>query len=223
MPHLEGPLLQAYLDGYCNDARIAEVESHIESCDECHQRLEDARRAATRASQLLGALEPGPVHAPPFEELQARAAARAAGGETTAAGGDEVDWDSMLGAANTERVVPFWRRPALAWAATVVMAFGLGWLSRTEFGLPADLKAGCRSPTTPPACHVVAAWRAPIDRRWYRARNGFAGRDPPARRRRKVHLDSSLQKPVARRLDRLDARISYYGFHELWVAGGGQT
>ena len=141
MPHLEGPLLQAYLDGYCNDARIAEVESHIESCDECRQRLEDARRAATRASQLLGALEPGPVHAPPFEELQARAAARAAGGETTAAGGDEVDWDSMLGAANTERVVPFWRRPALAWAATVVMAFGLGWLSRNELGLPADLKA----------------------------------------------------------------------------------
>ncbi len=141
MPHLEGLLLQAYLDGYCNDARIAEVESHIESCDECRQRLDVARRAATRASQLLGALEPGPVHAPPFEELQARAAARAAGGETTSAGGDEVDGDSMLGAATTERVVPFWRRPALAWAATVVMAFGVGWLSRTEFGLPADLKA----------------------------------------------------------------------------------
>ncbi len=90
MPHLEDPLLQAYIDGYCNDNRIAEVESHIESCEECHQRLEDARRAATRASRLLGTIEPGPVHAPPFEELQARAAARAGGGETKSASGGKA-------------------------------------------------------------------------------------------------------------------------------------
>ena len=160
MPHLDDPLLQAYIDGYCNDNRIAEVESHIESCEECHQRLEDARRAATRASQLLGTLEPGEVHAPPFEELQARAAARADGGEAESVGGerrrgrsslhvgprDEVDWASVVAAAKTERFVPFWRRPALAWAATVVMAFGLGWLSRNELGLPADLKAPAGRP-----------------------------------------------------------------------------
>ena len=173
MPHLEDSLLQAYLDGYCNDARIAEVESHIESCKECHQRLEEARRAATRASQLLGALEPGPVHAPPFEELQARAAARAGGGEAGSVAGDEVDGASVGTAAKTERFVPFWRRPALAWAATVVMAFGLGWLSRNELGLPADLQppaepsferfaAGTEVPTAVPADADPAAVRAQV-------------------------------------------------------------
>ena len=28
MQHLEDPLLQAYIDGYCNDARVAEIEAH---------------------------------------------------------------------------------------------------------------------------------------------------------------------------------------------------
>jgi anti-sigma factor RsiW len=64
MPHLEGPLLQAYLDGYCNDACIAEVESHIESYDECRQQLDVARPAATR---------PGAMPAPAPRANRARA------------------------------------------------------------------------------------------------------------------------------------------------------
>ena len=147
MPHISDPLLQAYIDGFCNDARVTQIEAHLDACHECRDRLDEARHTAARASQLLGALDPGPVHAPSFEELQERAAARAAAGEATAgargeaasAARDEVDRVAAL-TPSTSRV-SLWRRPALAWAATVVIAFGVGWMSRTELGLPADLRA----------------------------------------------------------------------------------
>ena len=58
MPHISDALLQTYIDGCCNDARIAEIEAHVEACAECRDRLEDARNAAQRASQLLGVLDP---------------------------------------------------------------------------------------------------------------------------------------------------------------------
>ena len=139
MPHIDDPLFQAYIDGSCNDARTTQIEAHLEGCDECRDRLEAARHVAMRASQLLGTLDPGPVHAPSFEELQARAAARAADGEAESAARDALDAAVLVNPPESR--APFWRRPALAWAATIVIAFGLGWMSRTELGLPADLQA----------------------------------------------------------------------------------
>ncbi len=124
MPHINDPLLQAYIDGFCSPERVDEVEAHVATCAECAARLEAARGAAQRASELLGSLDPGPVHAPSFEELEARAAARQGG-----AVGDGLSGDTGAG-KSPARVVPFWRRPGLAWAATLVIAFGLGWLSR---------------------------------------------------------------------------------------------
>ena len=133
MPHLEDPLLQAYLDGYCNDRRVAEIEAHLEGCEQCRRRLDDARQAASHASQLLGALEPGPVHAPSFEELEAKAAARA-GGDVA----DEIVAKmAEAGLAKPPSVSrPFWSSPSLAWAATLAIAFALGWVSRSEIGMP---------------------------------------------------------------------------------------
>lgn len=139
MPHISDSLLQAYIDGFCSDARLTQIEAHLDTCEECRDRLEEARRVATWASQLLGTLDPGPVHAPSFEELQERAATRAAGGEAESAAHDEVDGAAVVTPSTSK--APFWRRPALAWAATVVIAFGFGWMSRTELGLPADLRA----------------------------------------------------------------------------------
>ena len=154
MPHLEDPLLQAYLDGYCNDARVAEVETHLAGCEECRQRLEEARQVAARASQLLGALEPGPVHAPSFEELEAKAEARAGG---------EVPHDVAAKIAEaafpkTQKVLrPSWRNPALAWAASLAIAFSLGWLSRTDIGSPA------LDPTPMASLEAVGSAMAPPD------------------------------------------------------------
>ncbi len=145
MQHIKDPLLEAYIDGFCNEERINEVEAHVDACDDCRERLESARAAAQRASALLGTLDPGPVHAPSFEELQARAAARvenesvdtaAPVGAGISAGTD--DRRPVAPAAVIEKsapVVPLWRRPAMAWAATLVIAFGLGWLSRPPIAI----------------------------------------------------------------------------------------
>jgi len=138
MPHIDDAVLQAYIDGCCNDARVAEIEAHLDGCEECRQRIDTARAVAERASQLLGALEPGPVHAPSFEELQARAAARSAGGTPESATDEEVDWAAMM-PPPSPTVVRSWRRPALAWAATVAIAFSVGWFARSGLDLPSDL------------------------------------------------------------------------------------
>lgn len=179
MQHISDPLLQAYIDGFCNEDRINEVEAHVDACEECRERLESARAVAQRASQLLGTLDPGPVHAPSFDELQARAAARVGGESADASAGAGAGTSASLGTdtpasgsdasvaagsaesaaveddpfaatdiaqpmagAVTEKaapVVPLWRRPAMAWAATLVIAFGLGWRARAPSELSRDL------------------------------------------------------------------------------------
>ena len=127
MPHIDDPLLHAYLDGVCNDARVREIEDHLQGCASCRERLEQARGAAARAHELLATLDAGPVHAPSFEELQARAAAGAAGAPSPAA---EIDLSVFATPKRQRQRAPLWRNPALAWAATVMIAFLLGWLSR---------------------------------------------------------------------------------------------
>lgn len=139
MQHISEPLLQAYIDEFCGDARRAEIEAHIASCERCRVRIADARAAAQKASRLLGTLEPGPVHAPSFEELKERAIAQPAGPDKVAA---------ALEAARAATATPekdkkrsSWHRSGLAWAATIVIAFGLGWLTRSGVDRPADLRA----------------------------------------------------------------------------------
>ena len=129
MSHISEGLLHAYVDGACDAAETAAVEAHVAECDACARLLDSVRAAAAEASALLGELEPGPLRAPAFEELEARAAERAGGSaDGVASGGGKVV------------SLPFWRRPALAWAATVVAAFALGWQSRSDIGLPAELR-----------------------------------------------------------------------------------
>ncbi len=129
MSHINEGLLHAYVDGACDVAETRTIEDHVAECDDCARQLDSVRAAAAEATALLGELEPGPLHAPAFEELEARAAERIAGSEVgVASGGGKVVSS------------PFWRRPALAWAATVVTAFGLGWMSRSEIGMPAELR-----------------------------------------------------------------------------------
>jgi len=129
MSHTSEGRLHAYVDGASDAAETATIEAHVAGCDDCARRLDNVRAAAAEATALLGGLEPGPIHAPAFEELAARAAERDVGSEggVASAGGKVVS-------------VPFWRHQALAWAAMVVTAFGLGWLSRSEIGVPVELR-----------------------------------------------------------------------------------
>ncbi len=110
MSHVDEGTLHAYADGELASRQHAEVEEHLSLCAECRARLEEARAATGRAAELLAELEPGPVHAPAWREIEERASARA-------------------------RAAPrrSWIKPSLAAAAVIVVAFGLGWFSRASW------------------------------------------------------------------------------------------
>ncbi|MGD2152757.1 MAG: hypothetical protein PVG79_05775, partial [Gemmatimonadales bacterium] len=84
-----------------------EIEGHLATCEECRARLDAADALSGRAADLLAELEPGAVQAPSWREIEERAAAR------------------RLDAPR--RVL---LRPSLAWAASIALAFAIGWASR---------------------------------------------------------------------------------------------
>src|SRR5688572_18403218 len=100
--------LHAYLDGaldFYPSGDAQRIREHLESCSECKRRLEEERAIVARAREVLAASGPAQPVAPPFEELKRRA-------------------------DGPPRTVERPRRFAgerLAWAATVVMALGIGW------------------------------------------------------------------------------------------------
>lgn len=108
MSHIEEGRLHAYLDGECAEREIEQIEAHVATCGACQDRLAAAMAATRAASEILAEVEPGPVSAPGWRELEERAAARTRRGP--------------------RRV---WARPSLAWAAVIAIAFGLGWYSNT--------------------------------------------------------------------------------------------
>jgi hypothetical protein len=113
MPHVDDGTLHALLDGALraeDPARADVVEAHLESCPDC-QALRD-RAAALRAdaTAILAALEPDAR--PDFQEVLIRAGHGVA---ATGAG-------RLRGQTRATR--------AVAWAATVVLALGTGYLIR---------------------------------------------------------------------------------------------
>lgn len=110
MSHVDEGTLHAYTDGELLARQHAEVEAHLSDCAECRARLAEARAASGRAAELLSQLEPGPLRPPSWGELEERASAR----------GREAPRRS-------------WIKPSLAMAATIVIAFGVGWFSRASW------------------------------------------------------------------------------------------
>ncbi len=129
MSHIEEAKLHAYLDGACAERELERIEAHLASCGECQARLAAAIAASRMASNLLAEIEPQPVHAPPWREIEERAAAR-----TRSAPGRN------------------WVKPSLAWAAMIAIAFGVGWLSNTYYSqAPERLFTGSRQAQAPVA------------------------------------------------------------------------
>jgi hypothetical protein len=107
MPHVDEGQLHAYLDGELLALGVSAdaFARHLAECDACREQLEEARRTRGRASAILAASGPPPAEIPPFESVVGarQAAPRRRGISPT----------------------------ALAWAATIVLALGLGWSART--------------------------------------------------------------------------------------------
>jgi hypothetical protein len=99
MSHVDDGTLHAYLDGELSPVEVERLEAHVTGCPVCRARLDEERALIDRASKLLGmAVPPGPEReAPPLHQLRQ---------------------PRVIG---RRLVIP------LAWAATIVLALGLGY------------------------------------------------------------------------------------------------
>jgi putative zinc finger protein len=132
MSHVDDGSLHAYLDGELSAVERTRIETHLTECAACRSRLDEERALIERAGQLLGlATPPGPEREMPPLHQLRHPRPRLRG------------------------MVP------LAWAATVVLALGVGWYARGGSSV-----AGIGAANDAPALYyrdtgIVAAARAP--------------------------------------------------------------
>ncbi len=114
MSHITDGLLHAHLDGAVGPDQQPEwvlAEAHLSVCEDCRRRLDEERRVRGSASAILASAENPMAEKPSFEEL-----AELAGAGKAATGSPRAAW---------------WRSTSrLAWAASVMLAAGAGWLGR---------------------------------------------------------------------------------------------
>ncbi|MGH7585247.1 MAG: zf-HC2 domain-containing protein [Gemmatimonadales bacterium] len=132
MQHPDDGLIEEYLDGELASPERTELEAHLTGCAACRERVETSRRFLAEASQLIDGLgEPVPPIPLPAPRLAPAVARRPAGPPVR----------------------------LLAWAATLVIAAGLGyasgtWRARTLPTPEAQGKGGMPQviqPASPPA------------------------------------------------------------------------
>ncbi|MQA89211.1 MAG: hypothetical protein GEU90_03090 [Gemmatimonas sp.] len=110
MPHIDEGRLHEWLDrsrSGMTRADAAEVAHHLETCAECRAKAAEASGLRDRSGDILAGAGPISITQPPFEAVQAR-----------------------VGAETTEPRSAPRNFVALAWAASIMAALGLGWLSR---------------------------------------------------------------------------------------------
>jgi hypothetical protein len=114
MSHVDDGELTAYADGAypVEGPEALRISAHLSTCDNCRTRLEQSQELRSRAAEILAFATPAMVPAPSFESLQTRVAATP---------------------RRTRPPIP------LAWAATIVLALGIGWFGRGAWqtGVPA--------------------------------------------------------------------------------------
>jgi hypothetical protein len=114
MPHVDEGEMHALLDGaFAHDApAAARIREEIATCAECKERFDEAQALRMRAGALLDRALPRPA-TPPFESVIERA-----------------------GTVEAPRPFRFPAGAPLAWAATIVLALGLGWFGRDWLRTP---------------------------------------------------------------------------------------
>lgn len=159
MKHIDEGRLSEYLDALQREqegqsgraAERQETERHLSECAECSALLEEVQLLRDRASALLREAVPARVSMPAFEEIEARARAVGRGVPRQA----------------PKRVFAMNRLAALGWAATLVLAVGVGWLARgsLNFGSPELEEYGQREAVSreAPAAAEVASGAAEAD------------------------------------------------------------
>ena len=111
MSHVDDGELTAYADGAypAGEQDALRISAHLSACDNCRNRLEHAQTLRDRASEILAFATPAVRATPSFEALEAQVA---------------------TSARQTHR------NYNLAWAATIILALGLGWFGRGAWQNP---------------------------------------------------------------------------------------
>ena len=144
MSHVDEGLIHAYIDGAFppGNTQGEEIERHMEVCVDCRVRLEKARDLKDRARLVMQRLAPAAIARPSFDEILARRARTVAQPEdpaaTPPAGGaaDPLPADTVAGASRGARRRSSVPAMPLAWAASLVLALGAGWMARAYFWAP---------------------------------------------------------------------------------------
>jgi len=135
MSHVDDGALHAFLDGALEalpPEEATRIRDHLAVCPSCAERLEEERSVREEASRILAGSTPALDGLPTFEELRAQAAAR-----------------KPLGGAQ-----PWGRRQKMAWAASVVLALGAGWMLRQATGPAGRLQRALEGSRPPEAASV---------------------------------------------------------------------
>ena len=124
MLHIAEERLHAYVDrdrSDINAEKSAEIELHLGECEVCRAVVSDGIALRERANAILARSGPTRVVAPDFAAIQARA--------------DKAGLPGGFDTVITPRPTPRMQRSyvALAWAASLIAAVGLGWLTRDLF------------------------------------------------------------------------------------------
>src|SRR2546428_5792736 len=103
MSHVDEGTLHAYLDGELASGERATLEAHVAQCATCRAALADERALRDRASAVLSLARPSERPAPSLEQLRRASPAKRS---------------------------PWHLRTSFAWAASIVLALGVGYLLR---------------------------------------------------------------------------------------------
>src|SRR2546428_7825568 len=131
MSHADDGTLHAYLDGQLSPVERTQLEAHLASCPACRAGLDEERGLIGRADALLALATPPERAIPPFHQLRPSPS------------------------PPPPQPRPLWqfRLPAV-WAATVLLALGLGW----DLGGARAMRAP--SPPPPPGGNAPKALSA---------------------------------------------------------------
>ena len=142
MPHVDEGTLHALLDGALRaeePARADSVEDHLRSCRDCRARLDEAAGLRGGASDILAAAAPTGAGAPDFAEVLERVRRNDSAETTRESGAAEqtgIEAPAALRPASGRRRrkggirrQARWTRD-VAWAASLVIALGTGYLLR---------------------------------------------------------------------------------------------
>lgn len=192
MSHVDEGRLHAYLDGEVPaGAERRALETHLVSCVSCRAALIEARALRQRSSEVLRQSGPPEDTAPPpFEEIRQRSRARSVGRET-------------------RRLSRF---RMLAWAATVVIAAGVGSVVTLQFRADAPQSAfrALEDVGSPEAEESASASRLPalVGGRSESARSAetlqLSDRAAPANRAAPAATTPALDQRMAAKAERRD-------------------